>query len=181
MCVRFFRLRSHRSSQRCSPTRCGVARGHERRPQLVPAGAGAVNRSWTLPKARVTARVRLRERVSRQDEPTSRVGICLMSKSFGTLGQLNILAQVYNKLGLTRDGRMPDLRSDQCAKQKASEYGARRGVPDCSQSCSQLVTRSLPSVQLLVTDIPDHPQALLGRRVAEEGVEGSWSAANFAL
>ena len=85
------------------------------------------NRSWTLPKARVTARVRLRERVSRQDEPTSRVGICLMCRSFGTLGQLNILAQVCNKLGLTRDGRMPDLRSDQCAKQKASEYGARRG------------------------------------------------------
>ena len=111
----------------CSPTRCGVAKGHERRPQLVLAGAGAVNRSWTLPKARVTARVRLRERVSRQDEPTSRVGICLMSRSFGTLGQLNILAQVCNKLGLTRDGRMPDLRSDQGAKQKASEYGARRG------------------------------------------------------
>ena len=92
------------------------------------AGAGAVNRSWTLPKARVTARVRLRERVSRQDEPTSRVGICLMSRSFGTLGQLNTLIQVCNKLGLTRDGRMPDLGSDQDAKQKASEmeYGARR-------------------------------------------------------
>ena len=93
----------------------------------MPAGAGAVNRSRALPKARVTARVRLRERVSRQDKPTSRVGICLMSRSFGTLGQLSILAQVGNKLGLTRDGRMPDLRSDQCAKQKASEYGARRG------------------------------------------------------
>ena len=57
----------------------------------------------------------------------------------------------------------------------------RRGGLDCSQSCSQFVTQSLPSVQLLATDIPDHPQAPLGRRVAEEGVEGSWSGANLAL
>ena len=161
--------------------------GHPQREQKITGcpstGAGAVNRSWTLPKARVTARVRLRERVSRQDEPTSRVGICLMSRSFGTLGQLSILAQVCNKLGLTRDGRMPDLRSDQGAKYKASEYGitAPGGASDCSQSCSQFITRSLPSVQLLATDISDHPQAPLGRRVAEEGVEGSWSGENFAL
>ena len=53
--------------------------------------------------------------------------------------------------------------------------------PDCSQSCSQLVIRSLPSVQLLTTDILDHPQAPLGRRVAEEGVEGSWSGENLPL
>ena len=46
---------------------CGAARGHERRPQLVPAGAGAVNRSRALPKARVTARVRLREQHSGGD------------------------------------------------------------------------------------------------------------------
>ena len=104
-----------------APKGCGAARGHEGRPQLVPAGAGAVNRSRTLPKARVTARVRLHERVSRRDQPTSRVGICLMSRSFGTLVQLNTLLQVCTKLGLTRDGRMPDLGSDQGAKQKASE------------------------------------------------------------
>ena len=116
-------------------------------------------------------------RVSRQEKPTSRVGLCRMSRSFGTLVQLKTLLQVCTKLGLTRDGRMPDLGSDQGAKQKAS----RRGGLDCSQSCSQFVTQSLPSVQLMATDIPDHPQAPLGRRVAEEGVEGSWSGANLAL
>ena len=109
------------------PKGCGAARGREGRPQLVPAGAGAVNRSRALPKARVTARVRLHERVSRRNQPTSRVGICLISRSFGTLVQLNTLLQVCTKLGLTRDGRMPDLGSDQGAKHKASEYGARRG------------------------------------------------------
>ena len=50
-----------------------------------------------------------------------------MSRSFGTLVQLNTFLQVCTKLGLTRDGRMLDLRSDQGAKQKASEYGAWRG------------------------------------------------------
>ena len=60
-------------------------------------------------------------RVSRRDEPTSRVGLCQMSRSFGTLVQLNTLLRVCTKLGLTRDGRMPDLGSDQGAKQKASE------------------------------------------------------------
>ena len=103
------------------PKSCGAARGHEGRPQPVQAGAGAVNRSRALPKARVTARVRLHERVSRRDQPTSRVGICSMSRSFGTLVQLNTLLQVCTKLGLARDGRMPDLGSDQGAKQKASE------------------------------------------------------------
>ena len=163
------------------PKGCGAARGHEGRPQLVPAGAGAVNRSRTLPKARVTARVRLHERVSRRDQPTSRVGICFMSRSFGTLVQLNTLLQVCTKLGLARDGRMPDLGSDQGAKHKASELRARRGLRDCSQSCSQFVTRSLPSVQLLATDISDHPQAPLGRRVAGEGAEGFGSRTNLAL
>ena len=90
------------------------------------AGAGAVNRSRALPKARVTARVRLRERVSRRDEPTSGVGICEMNRSFGTLIQLNTLLQVCIKLGLTRDSRMPDLGSVQGANKKASEYGAGR-------------------------------------------------------
>ena len=167
------------------PKGCGAARGHEGRPQLVPAGAGAVNRSRTLPKARVTARVRLHERVSRRNQPTSRVGICLMSRSFGTLVQLNTLLKVCSKLGVTRDGRMSDLWSDQGAKKKASEYRlhcpAPGGVPDCSQSCSQLVTRMLPSLQLLATDISDHPQAPLGRRVAGEDAEGFGSRANFAL
>ena len=46
------------------PKGCGAARGHEGRPQLVRAGAGAVNRSRALPKARVTARVRLHEWIS---------------------------------------------------------------------------------------------------------------------
>ena len=112
------------------PKSCGAARGHEGRPQpRVKAGAGAVNRSRALPKARVTARVvRLRERVSRRDEPTSGVEICEMSRSFGTLVQLSTLLQVCTKLGLTRDGRMPDLGSDQGAKHKASELRARRGL-----------------------------------------------------
>ena len=111
-----------------APKGCGAARGREGRPQLVSAGAGAVNRSRALPKARVTARVRLHEWVSRRDQPTSRVGICLMSRSFGTLVQLNTLLQVCTKLGLARDGRMPDLGSDQGAKHKASELRARRGL-----------------------------------------------------
>ena len=52
-----------------------------------------------------------------------------MSRSFGTLVQLNTLLQVCIKLGLTRDSRMPDLGSVQGANKKgvASEYGAGRG------------------------------------------------------
>ena len=103
---------------------------------------------------------RLHERVSRRDQPTSRVGICSMSRSFGTLVQLNILLQVCTKLGLARDGRMPDLGSDQGAKHKASDNYAPGGASDCSQRCSQFATRSLPSVQLLATDISDHPGKL---------------------
>ena len=49
-----------------------------------------------------------------------------MSRSFGTLVQLNTLLQVCIKLGLTRDSRMPDLGSVQGANKKASEYGAGR-------------------------------------------------------
>ena len=112
-------------------------------------------------------------RVSRQEKPTSRVGLCLLSRSFGTLVQLKTLLQVCTKLGLTRDGRMPDFGSDQGARQKASELRARRGLGLFTELFTQLVTRSLPSVQLLATDLPDHPQAPLGRMVAEEGVEGS--------
>ena len=44
------------------------------------------------------------------------------------LVQLNTLLQVCTKLGLTRDGRMPDLGSDQGAKHKASELRDRRGL-----------------------------------------------------
>ena len=167
-----------------APKGRGAARGREGRPQLVPAGAGAVNRSRALPKARVTARVRLHEWVSRRDQPTSRVGICWMGRSFGTLVQLNTLLQVCTKLGLTRDGRMPDLGSDQGAK-----YTVRRrnyapgGASDCSQSCSQLVTRSLPYVQLLDTDIPDRPQALhwAGGWLRRAWRGPGWSGANLAL
>ena len=82
----------------CALTRYGAARGHEGSPQLVPAGAGAVNCSRTLPKARVTARVRLHmrlERVSRRNKSTARVGSCKMSGSFGTLALIGTLPQVY--------------------------------------------------------------------------------------
>ena len=83
---------------------------------------------------------------------------------------------------MARDGRLPDLGSDQGAKQKAIGIrSAPGGVADCSQSCSQFVTRSLPSVQLPATDILDHIQAPLGRRVAEKGVGGPCSGANLAL
>ena len=44
-----------------APKGRGAARGREGRPQLVPAGAGAVTRSRALPEARVTARVRLHD------------------------------------------------------------------------------------------------------------------------
>ena len=173
------------------PKGCGAAMGHEGRPQLVPAGAGAVNRSRALPKARVTARFRLHERVSRRDQPTSRVGICSMSRSFGTLVQLNTLLQVCTKLGLTRDGRMPDLGSDQGAKYKASEFAR----PEGPRTVHRFVHSSLhgryhrfsswlrtfritPKVH---TDISDHSQGPLSRRMAEKGVEGSGSRANLAL
>ena len=92
----------------------------------VPVRAAALNRTWDAPEARVTARVGHRMRDSRRDKSTSRVGICCMSRSFGTLVQLNTLLQVCIKLGLTRDSRMPDLGSVQGANKKASEYGAGR-------------------------------------------------------
>ena len=104
-----------------------------------------------------------------------------MSRSFGTLVQLNILLQVCTKLGLARDGRMPDLGSDQGAKHKASELRARRGL--------RLFTE-LFTVRYTVVTIGSAPgyghfgspsQAPLGRRVAEEGAEGSGSRAILAL
>ena len=129
-------------------------------------GAGAVNRSRTLPKARVTARVRLHERVSRRDQPTSRVGICLMSRSFGTLVQLNTLLQVCTKLGLARDGRMPDLGSDQGAKHKASELRARRGL--------RLFTE-LFTVRYTVVTIGSAPgYGHFGSPSSSTGPEGGW-------
>ena len=149
-----------------APKGCGAARGREGRPQLVPAGAGAVNRSRALPKARVTARVRLRERVSRRDEPTSRVGICEMSRSFGTLVQLNTLLQVCTKLGLARDGRMPDLGSDQGAKHKASELRARRGLG---------LFTELFTVRYTVVTIGSAPgYGHFGSPSSSTGPEGGW-------
>ena len=62
---------------------------------------------------------------------------------------------------------MPDLGSVQGANKKASEYGAGRDP----KSCSQLVTRPLPSLQPLATDISVHSQGSLSRRMAEDGVE----------
>ena len=50
-----------------------------------------------------------------------------MSRSFGTVVQLNALLKICTKLGLTRNGCMPDLGSDQGANKKASEHGARSG------------------------------------------------------
>ena len=52
-----------------------------------------------------------------------------MSGSFGTLAILGTLPQVCTKLGLTRDGRVSDLGSDQGAKQKASELRPGEGRP----------------------------------------------------
>ena len=97
-------------------------------PITVPARARALNHTLDTPEARVTARVGHRMRASRRDKSTSRVGICWMGRSFGTLVQLNTLLQVCTKLALARDGRMPDLGSDQGAKHKASELRARRGL-----------------------------------------------------
>ena len=72
-----------------------------------------------------------------------------MSRSFGTLVQLNTLLQVCTKLGLARDGRMPDLGSDQGAKHKASELRARRGLGLFTELFT--VRYTLPSIQLLAT------------------------------
>ena len=95
-----------------------------------------------------------------------------MSGSFGTLAILCTLPQVCTKLGLTRDGRVPDLGSEPRRQEEGVRIAASGGVSDCSQSCSQFVTRSLPWVQLLVMADLGHPQAPMGRRWAEEGVEG---------
>ena len=62
-----------------------------------------------------------------------------MIRSVGSLGQLNILVQVWTKLGLTRDDRMPDLGSDQGAKQKG--IGIRH--PEGSRTVHRVVHSSL--------------------------------------
>ena len=102
-----------------------------------------------------------------------------MSRSFGTLVQLNTLLQVCTKLGLTRDGRMPDLGSDQGAKHKASELRARRGLGDSVHSSLHGRYHRFNSwLRTFWITLKLHP---LGRRVAEKGVVGSWSGANLAL
>ena len=50
-----------------------------------------------------------------------------MSRSFGTMVQLNTLLQVCIQLGLTRDGRIPDLGSDLGAKKQASDIRRLEG------------------------------------------------------
>ena len=104
-----------------------------------------------------------------------------MSRSFGTLVQLNTLLQVCTKLGLTRDGRMPDLGSDQGAKHKASELRARRGLGLFTELFTVRYTVVTIGSAPGATDISDHPQAPLGWRVADKVVEGSGSRANLAL
>ena len=99
-----------------------------------------------------------------------------MPVSFRTIVQPNILLQACTKLGLTRDGRIPDLGPDKSTKRKASEYLAE-GFQICSQGYSQLVTQSLPSVKLLLVDSSDHSPAPADRWVAEEGVKGAFVTA----
>ena len=53
----------------------------------------------------------------------------------------------------------------------------RGGFETCSQSYSQLVTQSLPSVKLLLVDSSDHSPAPPDRWVAEEGVKGAFVTA----
>ena len=96
----------------------------------------------------------------------SRVGICSMSRSFGTLVQLNILLQVCTKLGLARDGRMPDLGSDQGAKHKASELRARRGLG---------LFTELFTVRYTVVTIGSAPgYGHFGSPSSSTGPEGGW-------
>ena len=82
--------------------------------------------------------------------------------SFGTIVQPNILLTKHAKLGLTQ--RSGDQRREGIGKPRS------RGFEPCSQSYSQLVTRSLPSIKLLLVDSSDHPPPPLDRWVAEEGV-----------
>ena len=93
----------------CGPTRCGAASGPRQCPLTVPPRAGALKRTWDTPEDRVTARVTPHEGLKAGDKSTSKVGLCEMSRSFGTLVQLNTLLKVCNKLGLARHGRMSDL------------------------------------------------------------------------
>ena len=105
-----------------------------------------------------------------------------MSRSFGTLVQLNTLLQVCTKLGLARDGRMPDLGSDQGAKHKASELRARRGLGLFTELFTVYYTvvtiGSAPGYGHFRITLKLH---WLGWRVVEKGVEGSGSRANLAL
>ena len=89
--------------------------------------------------------------------------------SFGTIVQPNILLTKHAKLGLTQ--RSGDQRREGIGKPRS------RGFEACSQSYSQLVTRSLPSIKLLLVDSSDHPPPPLDRWVAEEGVKGAFVTA----
>ena len=106
-----------------------------------------------------------------------------MNRYFGTLVQLNTLLQVCTKLGLARDGRMPDLGSDQGAKHKASELRARRGL----RLFTELFTDRYTVVTIGLAPGYGHfgsPPTKLhwagGRGGGGRG-EGSWSRANLAL
>ena len=89
-----------------------------------------------------------------------------MSRSFGTLVQLKTLLQVCTKLGLTRDGRMPDFGSDQGARQKASELRARRGLG---------LFTELFTVRYTVVTIGSAPgYGHFGSPSSSTGPEGGW-------
>ena len=79
--------------------------------------------------ARVRTSATPQEVVETCDKSTFRAGIYCMPVSFRTIVQPNILLQACTKLGLTRDGRMPDLGPDKGTKKKASEYLAEGSKP----------------------------------------------------
>ena len=104
-----------------------------------------------------------------------------MSRSFGTLVQLNTLLQVCIKLGLTRDSRVPDLGAVQGANKKASEYGAGRDPG----LFTELFTARYTAVTIASAPGYGHFGSLSRftkpEDRAEDGVEGSWGGANLAL
>ena len=71
---------------------------------------------------------------------------------------------------------MPDLGPDKGTKKEGIGI-PRGGFETCSQSYSQLVTQSLPSVKLLLVDSSNHSPAPPDRWVAEEGVKGAFVTA----
>ena len=76
------------------------------------------------------------------------------------------MVQVWTKLGLTRDDRMPDLGSDQGAKYKASELRARRGLG---------LFTELFTVRYTVVTIDSAPgYGHFGSPSSSTGPEGGW-------